>query len=406
MDNAAFYFLLLTISCIFIQAFFAMFEMASVSFNKVRLHYYVSLDNKRAKWLSFLLDKPSRLFGTTLISVNTVMQIGSECSRRFYDSVGLNPDYAPISQVFIVLIFGELAPLFAARRHSEQVAMVCVPIVYALYFVLKPFTYLLGKISSLITSLSDKNKDMPLTVSRDELQRAFEDKTLEEGGQLNVVIENIFSVKKKSAKDLMIPIENVQKISSQAKVQDLRHLLSVNFHSFIPIFHRSEENIVGLVYSRDLLKTEDDKRIADYTHPPWFIADDAQILEILKQFRTNNQSIAIVLSSSGQATGILTLDQIVSYLFGEQEFKIKEEKKDLKPFIERTLSGEMLIEDFNTKFQTNIIQPNCETLSDLVYFYLKHHPVKGESIKIDRFEMIVLEPSLLGAKTVLVRTIF
>ena len=94
------WFLFLTISCLIIQGFFAMLEMACVSFNKVRLQYYVSKGQKRAIWLSYLLNHPALLFGTTLIMVNAALLIGSECSRKFYDSLGLSPDWAPLTQVF------------------------------------------------------------------------------------------------------------------------------------------------------------------------------------------------------------------------------------------------------------------------------------------------------------------
>ena len=96
--------------CLFVQGFYAMLEMACVSFNKVRLQYYVSKNNRRAKWLTHLLNHPAQLFGTTLIGVNAAMQLGSEFSRQFYIALGVSPDYAPLSQVFIVLIFAEIAP--------------------------------------------------------------------------------------------------------------------------------------------------------------------------------------------------------------------------------------------------------------------------------------------------------
>jgi len=98
-------FLLLTLGAILIHGCFSMLEMAAVSFNKVRLQYFVSLGNRRAIWLMRLLQNPTLLFGTTLICVNTAMQFGSECSRRFYMALDLSPDLAPLSQIILVLLF-------------------------------------------------------------------------------------------------------------------------------------------------------------------------------------------------------------------------------------------------------------------------------------------------------------
>lgn len=135
------FFLLLILICLVVQGFFAMLEMACVSFNKVRLQYYVSKENKRALWLSYLLHHPALLFGTTLICVNTALVVGSECARRFYDSLGLSPDWAPLSQIFIVLIFAEIAPMFAGRRYAEHVAMLGIPILFFFSIILRPLIW-------------------------------------------------------------------------------------------------------------------------------------------------------------------------------------------------------------------------------------------------------------------------
>ena len=120
------------------EAFFSMMEMSCVSFNKVRLQYYVSKGNIRAKWISELLNSPAKLFGTTLIGVNAALQFGSECARQFYQSLGLSPDWAALSQIFLVLILAELAPMFAARRYAEHVCMLGIPIIYVFSKVMVP----------------------------------------------------------------------------------------------------------------------------------------------------------------------------------------------------------------------------------------------------------------------------
>src|SRR5262245_63138653 len=108
-----------------------MIEMASVLLNLVRLHYYVSKGEKRAVLFNELLNYPSRLFGTTLIMVNSATVFGSEFSREFHEAIGLSPDLAPLTQVLLVLIFGELSPMFAARTHSEHMALLGIPLLYA-----------------------------------------------------------------------------------------------------------------------------------------------------------------------------------------------------------------------------------------------------------------------------------
>ncbi len=407
--NSSLFFLVLALSCVLIEAFFSMFEMACVSFNKVRLQYYVSKNFKRAKWLQFLLNNPSYLFGTTLIAVNTVLQIGSESARRFYESLNISPDYAPLTQIFLVVVFGELAPLFAARRHSEYVSMMSVPVIYFLSKVFTPLIWIIQGISKVANKVFGKSENS-LFLTKEELQKAFEEKTKKstapEENNIDSIVSNIFSLKNKVANQAMLSLESANIISSDCTLKEMMNLLSVNYSPFIPIYHHTKFNVVGIAYPRDLFMADENDRVIDHAHPPWFITEKTSILQILKQFRHNNQSVSIVLDNKGKAVGILTLDQIIDEIFGDYSLYYSDKKFPLlKSVIERTLPGDMLISEFNEQFDAHLQYENAETLSDLINAVLDHHPSEGEVIHIDQFELIVLEPSLLGAKTISVRTV-
>ncbi len=375
--------------------------MACVSFSKVRLQYYVSIGERRALWIHYLLQRPSRLFGTTLIGITTSLVIGSECARRFYESISLNPDWAPLTQVPLVLIFGELAPMFAARRHPEQAALFCVPLMILFAKLLTPITWTFDAASRLIHRAMGKEREVPLFLSREEVKMAFEE---QEEGEFNAVVSKIFQLKNLTADQLMIPLPKVQKVPSYATLAEVRHLLSIYYTPIIPIYHRYPHNIVAIAQLRDLLRLEEGKRVVDSARSPWFVTSDTSILQLLRQFRSNNQNAAVILGHSGQAIGILTLDQILSEIFGEeaQGAAITEEAGH---YIERTFSGETSVSEFNGQFHAALPEGEGNTLSDLILAKLGHLPVKGESIRVGDFEFTIDEPTLLGIKTLSVRSI-
>jgi putative hemolysin len=395
------FFLGFTLLAIIIQAIFALFEMGCVSFNKVRLQYYVSMGKKRALWLDFLLKRPSRLFGTTLIGINSALQIGSECSRRFYESIHLDPDWAPLSQVLLVVVFGELAPLFAARRHPEQVALFCAPFMIAIARFFAPLIWVFGALSNTIHYLMGKAKEVPLFLSREEVKMAFEE-TEESESELTGIVGQIFQLKHQTAKELMVPLSHAQMISSWNTLSEVRHHLSVHYEPFILIYHRIHSNIVSIAYLSDLLRCSEGRRVIECGRSPWFVTENASILNILEQFRRNNQKVAIVLDSSGQPLGLLTFDQILLQIFGKEESSSEEEIPSFH--IERTLLGEMKVEEFNRQFQADLPHLPEENLSDLLTKELDHSPVKGETIRIEPFIFTVLEPSLTGVKVLSVYT--
>ena len=385
-----------------VQGLFALFEMACISFSRIRLQYYVSQGKKRALWLNYLLKRPSRLFGTTLIGINAALQIGSECSRRFYESIHLDPDWAPLTQIVLVVIFAELAPLFAARRHPEQAAMTLIPLMALLARLLAPITWAFDALSHFVHRLMGNLREAPLFLSREEVKMAFEEKEPMQD-EFNSLASRVFQLKNKAAIELMIRLSRVQMAASSASLADVRHLLSIHYVPLIPIYHRYPHNIVAIVHLRDLLRAKEERKVMELAKSPWFVTHKTSILEILQQFRKNNQSTAVILDPSGQAAGILTLDEIVSEIFGAEQKYLSSKKS---PFLHlaRTLSGEMSVEAFNKEFQADLPHLPEETLSDLILRTMGHLPAKEETIKLGPYLFTVLEPSMRGAKTISVQT--
>lgn len=406
------FWLLLTLFFIFMEAFFSMMEMALVSFNKVRLQYYLNKGNHRASWIQSLLRNPSRLFGTILLGVNIALEFGSECSRLFYSSLGLNPDIAPLTQVLLVIIFAELAPLFAARRYAESVAMLGIPLIYALSILMTPLVWLFGLFARLVNHfLGNTGQTSDLYLSRDELQRVLEeqDEGLQQVGEkedFNLVVANIFNLRSQVAKQVMAPLKGVKMIPAQCTVGEMSAFLRKIPYSHLPLYHRFRHQIVGLVSPRDLIRAPDKSRVREFAAPPWFITENMPLVNIIKQFRVNRQDVAVVLNGKGEATGILTLDDILDAIFGKLGLHLPQQASEvqLKPIVERTLPGEMLLSDFNAQFQANL--QGVETLEELADLHLGEQREQGASFRIDRFEFTVTEMTLLGTiKSLSVRTL-
>jgi len=301
--SAPFYFLGFTLLALLIQGFFSMLEMACVSFNRVRLQYYVSKGSKRAKWLSKLLHNPTILFGTTLIGVNTAMQFGSELSRRFYLALNLNPDYAPITQIVIVLIFAELVPMFAARRFSEHVTWLGIPIIYFFSLILRPVIFFLGLICRCVNFILRLPAQKVSVITRDELQKAFEAR--EEKGQwgesedLDMITTSIFSLKGQTAKDLMEPLNDHLRVNISETVSTIKKQIKKQTAATILVYEHNPISIVGVMYVRDLLRHKPNESIERSIKNPWFILGSTPVMEIIKQFRVNSQYLAIVLNEKG-----------------------------------------------------------------------------------------------------------
>lgn len=384
-----------------------MMEMACVSLNKVRLHYYVQQGDKRARWLNYLLQHPFRLFGTTLIGVNLSMVIGSECSREFHSALGLSPDLAPLTQVFLVVIFGELAPMFAARNYAENVSMLGVPIVYASAKILTPALWIIGRITRLVNFLTTgKTTHNEFFLSLEELEKILEEHSdtppSSDTQELNVITKNIFQLRHKTAEDILTPLSNFLRLPSNATVLQMKNLIKRTDGDFVAIYYRNYSNIVGIAFPRDLVRASDTCRIRDYARPLWFVTQKTKLTQILQQFQKNQKRLAIILDGKGKNIGIITLDDLLEEIFGESRFRETAEKSSF--VMERTFPGEHLVGDFNKEFNVVLDPENTLTLSQLMAKKLKHHPEKGDSVYIEPFELTAKETTLLEAKTIIVKT--
>jgi len=413
MMNSALFWLFCNLLSIVVLAFYSMLEMACVSFNKVRLQYYVSKGLKRAIWLNYLLQHPSRLFGTTLIGVNIALVIGSECSRQFYAALGISPDVAPLTQVILVVIFGELAPMFAARHYAENVAMLGIPLVYASAKIMSPLLWVVGIISKICNKIvkgSDAEANIYLT--QEELQKLIEEHEEEpvsdsESAEFTAVSANIFNLRQKDVKKIMEPLNSIKALPSNSTISELESLLDETSEDYVLIYHREPTNIVGIAYPRDTLRVAETRRLRDYARPPWFVTENMNILQILRQFRSNHENVAVILNHHGRAIGVVTLENVLEEIFGKISLaneEMKEKKKAKLMIIEKTFPGDMTVEEFDKQFGI-LLDPNPSlTLSNLIMSRLNHRPEKGETVLIGSFEITVKETTLLDIKSVTIST--
>lgn len=402
-------FLILILVCLIFQGFFAMMEMALVSFNRIRLEYFVKQGNKKAICLAKLLRHPTYLFGTTLIGVNFFLQLGSEASRLFYAHLGLDPDWAPISQIIIVVIFAELAPMFAARAHAEHVAMLGIMPIYFLSKFLSPFIWILNGICRFIDWILNSPSSIDHYLTREEIQKVIEAKDEKHPHlaqeQLDTLVQNIFEIKAKSPKELMIPLNKVQMIPYSGAAKQVKDILSQSFISYLPLFFQKRENIFGIIYSRDLLRLTDDAPVQEISRSPWFITEKNSIFEILKQFRSNNQQVAIVLDEEGSATGILTLDSLIEEIFHNTTRIDREKGFSPQIIVDRTFFADEHVQKVNALLGLDFPFVEGDTLEDLMTKTLGHSPQKSEAVCIGKFELTLKEVPFLADKKIQIASI-
>ncbi|AEG85449.1 MULTISPECIES: CNNM domain-containing protein [Chlamydia] len=402
MTDSPFFWLGINFLCIVLQGFYSMMEMACVSFNRVRLQYYLTKDHKKARYINFLIRRPYRLFGTVMLGVNIALQVGSESSRNCYKALGFSPDYAPFTQIFLVVIFAELLPLTISRKVPERLALWGAPILYYSHYVFYPLIQFIGSLTEgVYYLLKIKKEKLNSTLSRDEFQKALE--THHEEQDFNVIATNIFSLSATSAEQVCLPLDQVTMLPSTANVKDLRRKIKNTDMEFIPVYHKVRKNVIGIALPKDFVNKRPDDALIHNLHSPWFITAKSKLIRILKEFRDNRSSVAVVLNSSGEPMGILSLSAIFNILFNTTN--IAQLKPKTVSVIERTFPGNTPLEDLQKELGIELTRYGVETLAQLVLQLLDTPAEIGTSVITDNLLLEVKEVSLYGIKSVSIKNL-
>lgn len=407
MNTDAIIWAIFNIVSIAILGFYSMMEMACVSFNKVRLQYYVANGNKRACQLNDLLHTPARFFGTTLIGVNIALVIGAECSRQFYTSIGWDPDFAPLVQVILVVIFGELAPMFAARKYAEHMAMLGIPVIYASAKLMQPLLWLVNCITSYLNKLIglQQQSELNIYLTQEELQKLLEEQTEDSyrENEFSTISTNVFNLKRKTISQVMNPTGGAVTLPSNATVNQMRTACSLTGADYILLYDHTITKIVAIAYPRDVIRASGHHRVREYSKAPWFVPETITIMQVLKQFRTNHESVAIILNKTGSAIGFITLDDILEEIFGKTAHPITVPARHQNKLIliDKSFPLAMTQKEFKAQYGM-LFDPNQDldaTLIDLMTNALDHRPKVGDAIYIAPFEITLITPKMINVLT-------
>lgn len=396
----ALFWLLLNIVTLICNCFFSMAEMACVSFNKVRLQYYVSKKDPRALLLNDLLKNPSNLFATTLLGVNAAMFFGSEFSRQFHTAIGIDPDWAPLSQVVIVVIFTELAPIFAARRYAEHVSLLSARLLWFFSKLMTPLLWAIKGINQCVHYLiGGKEVSSKELLTQEELHHLITGLDDEEVRGFDAIVSNIFSLRSQSIEEVIVPLSHLPVIPHHATVNEMRKMLKRTPVSFLPVYEKSPRNIIGIAYVRDYLRSEVNDPITKLMRQPWLITPQTEIAYLLRQFRSNRANMAVCLNSKGRAVGIVTLKDLLLLIteYGQEGLGGRQVR------YERTFPADITLKELNSVFDVPLVYEEAATLGEVVILEIGHQPEVGESVTVGPYTLTVKEATLFDVKSVTIK---
>ena len=252
---------------------------------------------------------------------NIAAMFGADLATDNLHQVSIVIAFVLITVLHIVL--GEQVPKTAAIRNPLAFTLIIAFPLRALYAIFAPFIWVLNSLSHLMLRIFGMQ-----TADHNEIHTEEEIRMLltesEEGGAIksseNELIQNVFEFDDRVVRQILIPRTKISAIDVESTKEEVVQKVIDEGYSRMPVYQESLDNIIGVVYTKDLIKIlyeKNFKGINDLIRPAYFIPLNKRINDLLREFQTQHIQMAIVTNEFGGTAGIVTMEDIIEELVGE-----------------------------------------------------------------------------------------
>ena len=388
-----------------LEGFLSGSEIAMVAADRKRLSRF-SRSGSRWDRLTFrILKEPSWFLSTTLVGSNLAeVSNAALVTSLLVASYGSRGDlYAFLILTPLVLIFGEILPKTLFQQKADSWVRKIVPAIWAVSLILYPVVWLMSKATQSISRFLKQEAEVRPLVTREELQLLLR----EEGGQSDIntleleMIRRIFRFSATKVKEVMIPLVEVVALEETCSVEEAIDSVRQENYSRYPVYRDRVDNIVGILYSFDLLGAKrEGKTIQSFIRPISFFPETKPADELLLEMQRNQETLAAVVDEYGGAVGIVTVEDILEEVVGEIE-----DEYDVRPPLFKKIgprkfwvNARMEIDHLNESLKLGLPKGDYETLGGFVLERLGRVPLAGE---VFRYKKMLFEVLKSDEKSVL-----
>lgn len=214
----------------------------------------------------------------------------------------------------------------------------------------------------------------------------------EEGDMLQSILELDETI----VREVMVPRTDMLCADAEAPLSDLLAAILKSGHSRIPVYKENNDNIIGLVYAKDLLRfwgqPIDEIRLDDVLRSPYLVPESKTVSDLLQEFRESRVHIAIVIDEYGGTSGLVTIEDLIEEIVGEihDEYDLEDEWLIEEASGSVLVDGRLNIEDFEEHFAVEVEREKFDTVGGYVVEHLGRVPAAGEQVEIDSLEILVV----------------
>jgi putative hemolysin len=409
--------LLLILSLIAVNAFFAASEIAVISVNPNKLKKVTGKGQKKVETLLRFIERPGKFLATIQIGITLAGFLASaSASESFSDilsrkllSAGLTISNAFADAVsvvlvvslltFITLVLGELVPKRLALQKSEAISMMAAKPLALLSIVASPIIGLLTGSTNLIVRLLGGNPDDATEKITEEEIRLMVDEGEEKGAireDERDMIENIFEFDDTPISKVMTYRTGIVAIATSATLEEVLYTVENEGYTRIPVYSGSLDNIIGILHVKDLIpvikKPENKFSLNDILRPAYFVPESMTTDRLFMKLKEKKNHIAIVVDEYGGTAGLVTMEDLIEEIMGNISDEYDQVEEEIREIDSTThiLSGKIRLDDLQDFLKIKLPVDDYETLNGFLVGQLGRLPHENEKLTIE-YEGIVFK---------------
>lgn len=410
--------LFITVLFILINGFFVAAEFAFVKVRSSQLDMQAQKGSSRAKLAKTMLEKLDAYLSATQLGITLASlalgavgeEVISEIVTKTFigfgwatDPIAVHGIALPIALTlltFFHVTIGEQIPKMIGIKYYLQATLVVAWPMRAFYFICAPFIWFLNKTSNVVLRMFGVTKVGEEDFHSEEELRLILTES-EEGGAIkpseNELIQNVFDFDDRIVKQVMVPQNRVVAFDVELGRNEITKRVIEEGFSRLPIYLGDIDNIIGIVHSKDLLRSLIDnkfKTLKEIMRPVHFVPESMKINELLRDFQKHHYQMAIVTNEFGATAGLVTMEDIIEELVGE----IQDEHDEEKPHIEKKSETEFIVNAQVTINEVNQAlpialpeNPQYETVSGYINYTFGRIPAVNDKREVDGYEIQILK---------------
>ena len=391
-----------------LSGFFSGSETGMMAANKIKLKNLSKKSKNSAKRSLELLKKPDQLLSAILVGNNFANILASAIvTIIMINYFGGNVLLGSIILTIVILIFSEITPKTIAAIKPESVATRASFLLKILVTLFKPLIFLTNSISRAILKVFNLNADD--ATHNDNLNTEELRTLLDESGELipkqyRKMLSSVLGMEELIVEDIMMPTSEIIGIDTNQSIENAEKIIESAEYTRLPVFDNSIDNIIGILHLKDshsfIEELENNKEFKKILQETYFVSQSTALMKQLREFLSNNQSIAMVVDEYGEIQGLISIEDIFKEIvgkFGSAKEELEREFIKLKDGSILT-DGNSRIRDLNKYIGWKIPEYNSKTINGLITEYLDEIPQANLCLEIDsyRFEILELDENLIS----------